>query len=108
MIVATKLGYRWHLRKLMATKDMFATTDLKPLLQRRGVKLSPAQVYRLVVQTPERLSLKTLVALCDILDCTPNDLIEPMVEQATTKKKAAASSPAGGRKPKPARVTKKH
>lgn len=106
--MVTKLGYRWHLRRLMATKDMFATTDLQPLLLRRGVKLSPAQVYRLVVQTPERLSLKTLVALCDILDCTPNDLIEPMAEQATTKKKAAASATARGRKPRPARITKKH
>lgn len=106
--MATKLGYRWHLRRLMANNDMFATTDLQPLLQKRGVKLSPAQVYRLVVQTPERLSLQTLVALCDILDCTPNDLIEPMTEQATTKKKVAASTLARGRKPRPARVAKKH
>ena len=106
--MVTKLGYRWHLRRLMATKDMFATTDLQPLLQRRGVKLSPAQVYRLVVQTPERLSLKTLVALCDILDCTPNDLIEPTAEQATTKKKAAATRSTRSHKPKAARITKKH
>lgn len=106
--MTAKLGYRWHLRKVMAAKDMFATTDMQPLLQKRGVKLSSAQVYRLVVQTPERLSLKTLVALCDILDCSPNDLIEPVLQQATTKKKAAASASARGRKPRPARITKKH
>ncbi|MCB0910065.1 MAG: helix-turn-helix transcriptional regulator [Propionibacteriaceae bacterium] len=74
------LGYRWHLRRLMAEHDMYATTDLTPLLAERGVALSPAQVYRLVTGTPERLSLRTLVALCDILDCTPNELIEPVVE----------------------------
>ena len=106
--MTTKLGYRWHLRKLMATKDMFATTDLQPLLEKRGVKLSPAQVYRLVVQTPERLSLKTLVALCDILDCSPNELIEPVAEQAKKKKKAAAGASARGRKPTRARIAKKH
>lgn len=105
--MATKLGYRWHLRRLMATKDMFATTDLQPLLQRRGVKLSPAQVYRLVVQTPERLSLRTLVALCDILDCTTNDLIEPIAEETKTRRRAPASASAHGRKPKPARISKK-
>lgn len=38
-----------------------------PLLAERGVVLSAAQVYRLVAQTPERLHLRTLVALCDIL-----------------------------------------
>lgn len=101
-----KLGYRWHLRKLMADNDMFATTDLQPLLAKRGVKLSPAQVYRLVVQTPERLSLRTLTALCDILDCTPNDLIELVAQPETSKKRVAASASARARKPRPARVTK--
>jgi hypothetical protein len=42
--------------------------------------LSDAQVYRLIHYTPERLSLKTLSALCDIFECTPNDLVVPYVE----------------------------
>jgi DNA-binding Xre family transcriptional regulator len=103
-----KLDYRWHLRKLMADKDMFATTDLQPLLEKRGVKLSTAQVYRLVVHTPERLSLGTLAALCDILECSPNDLIELVPQSETGKKRVATSTSARERKPRPARVTKKH
>jgi len=51
-------------------------SELKPLLAQRGVELSAAQVYRLATGTPERLSLVTLAALCDIFDCTPADLIE--------------------------------
>jgi len=81
------LGYGWHLRQLMAKAGMFSTTDLIPLLADRGVELSAAQVYRLVTGTPERLSLRTLVALCDILGCTPNDLVEPVAE--TQKARAA-------------------
>jgi DNA-binding Xre family transcriptional regulator len=46
------------------------------LLAERGVVLSAAQVYRLAAQVPERLSLRTLVALCDIFACTPNELID--------------------------------
>ncbi|MGH8829381.1 MAG: helix-turn-helix domain-containing protein [Jiangellaceae bacterium] len=61
----------------MAEADMFATTDLVPLLAERGIALSREQVYRLVAQVPERLSLATLAALCDIFECTPADLIEP-------------------------------
>lgn len=79
------LGYRWHLRRLMAEHGMYATTDLVPLLAERGVVLSPTQVYRLVTGTPERLSLRTLAALCDILDCTPNQLIETVVEARPVK-----------------------
>ena len=71
-----KMSIRWNLRKLMASQEMFQTTDLVPLLAERGIHLSREQVYRLVAQPPQRLSMDTLAALCDILGCTPNDLIE--------------------------------
>lgn len=57
-----QVGYRWHLRQLMAAQGMFSTTDLLPHLAERGVELSAAQVYRLVTGTPERLNLHTLAA----------------------------------------------
>jgi DNA-binding Xre family transcriptional regulator len=76
--MARKNGYVWHLRRLMAERNMYATTDLRPLLAERGVTLSREQVYRLVTRTPERLSLATLTALCDILGCGPGELIEPV------------------------------
>jgi DNA-binding Xre family transcriptional regulator len=75
--VIKKIGYRWRLRDLMADQQMFQTSDLMPHLVERGVTLSREQVYRLVTQPPQRLSMDTLVALCDILECTPNDLIIP-------------------------------
>ena len=89
MTPVRKLGYDWHLRLRMAEQNMFATTDLVPLLAERGVALSAAQVYRLVTQTPERLSLRTLMALCDILACSPNDLIEPV---ATARRSRATGT----------------
>ena len=99
-----KLGYRWHLRALMAQRGMFATTDLAPLLADRGVELSATQVYRLVTQTPERLSLRTLVALCDILDCTPGDLIEPVAE---TRRSRVATSGKPDPRPAPDRTPRR-
>lgn len=71
-----KMTYRWNLRQLMATRGMFATTDLVPLLAERGIHLSREQVFRLVTTTPQRLSLDTLAALCDILDVGVADLID--------------------------------
>lgn len=103
-----KVGYSWHLRQLMATRGMFSTTDLAPLLAERGVELSAAQVYRLVTGTPERLSLQVLAALCDALDCTPNDLVEPVVEatpvarRAGVRRKPTPAGPTDG--PRPTRV----
>jgi DNA-binding Xre family transcriptional regulator len=80
--MAAKLGYRWRLREIMAARGLYMTTDLAPLLEERGIVLSAPQVYRLVTQTPERLSLRTLMALCDALGCTSTDLIEPVEEKA--------------------------
>lgn len=71
-----KMGYRWNLRQVMATREMFATTDLVPLLAERGVHLSREQVFRLVTGQPQRLSLDTLAALCDILAVGVEELIE--------------------------------
>lgn len=91
--MARKIGYRWHLRRLMADRDMYATTDLRPLLAERGVALSREQVYRLVARTPERLSLATLAALCDILGCGPGELIEPVTAAASAGPGAAGAGP---------------
>ena len=87
-----KMGYRWNLRKLMAQQELFQTTELVPLLAERGVHLSREQVYRLVTQPPQRLSMDTFVALCDILGCTPNDLVEVEVANAEVAKAAGGPS----------------
>jgi DNA-binding Xre family transcriptional regulator len=91
------VGYRWRLRELMAARGMFATTDLHPHLAERGIEISAIQVYRLVAQVPERLNLTILAALCDILDCTPADLIETHVVsgQGKARKVAGAIHPTG-------------
>jgi DNA-binding Xre family transcriptional regulator len=98
--MARKIGYLWHLRRLMADRDMYATTDLRPLLADRGVVLSREQVYRLVARTPERLSLATLAALCDILSCVPGDLVEPVAAAQPGPRPATGDLP----RPRRARV----
>jgi DNA-binding Xre family transcriptional regulator len=69
------VSYQWRLRQVMAEHRLYATTELVPLLADRGVLLSASQVHRLVTSNPERLSLTTLAALCDIFGVEPGDLI---------------------------------
>lgn len=104
--MAAKLDYHWHLRTVMADRGMFATTDLIDPLARRGITLSSSQVYRLVVERPERLSLKILMALLDILDCSMDQLIEPVAAAGAAKAKKAVGAEAGvgGLRPKRARI----
>ena len=105
--MAAKLDYRWNLRQVMASRGMFATTDLAPRLAERGIDLSSSQIYRLVVDRPERLSLKVLMALLDILGCTMEDLIEPVAAAKTARKARTATGEVAGvgdLRPKRARI----
>ena len=97
----------WRLRTLMAERGMFKTTDLLEQLKAEGVALSREQVFRLVTQTPQRLNVEVLAALCTILDCTPSDLL--VLEQVATQSVKATGT--GGKiedigdlRPVPARI----
>src|SRR5262245_50911217 len=108
--MARKLDYRWQLREVMAGRGMFATTDLIEPLAARGIRLSSSQVYRLVAERPERLSLKILMALLDILGCSMTELIEPVAVggRSGTAEAAAggATAGAGQLRPKRARISR--
>lgn len=103
--MTAKLDYHWHLRQVMATRGMFATTDLLGPLAQRGIRLSSSQVYRLVTERPERLSLKVLMALLDILDCSMDELIEPAAAGPAKKTRTArGGAGVGDLRPKRARI----
>lgn len=112
--MTAKLDYTWNLREVMATRGMFNTTDLRPRLAERGINLSPTQVWRLVTEKPERLSLKVLVALMDILGCAMDELIEPVAAAGARRAKAVGETGGAGTggdggvgsfRPKRARIT---
>jgi DNA-binding Xre family transcriptional regulator len=97
--MAARLDYRWHLRTVMADRGMFATTDLAGPLAEREITLSSSQVYRLVTERPERLSLKILMALLDILDCAMDDLIEPVAAAGPARRTGKAAAGGAGDTP---------
>jgi DNA-binding Xre family transcriptional regulator len=108
--MTAKLDYAWKLREVMATRGLFQTTHLRPRLAERGIRLSDSQVYRLVTDKPERLNLKVLMALLDILGCQVDDLIVPVAAPAAKTRKSSDGHSArpgpgvGGLRPRRARI----
>jgi DNA-binding Xre family transcriptional regulator len=95
-MMAPRLGYEWRLRILLAERGIYSSTALRPLLAEYGIGLSASQVWRLVTGKPERLNLSLLIVFCDMLDCTPSDLIRPIeVPAAKPKPKKAQEGPSG-------------
>lgn len=84
----------WRLQPVMRAAEVFSNEDLKRRLAGVGVDLSSSQVHRLVTETPERLNLTVLAALCQVLDTTPDDLIH--TRDAQPKPARTASTGSGG------------
>ncbi|WP_329000889.1 helix-turn-helix transcriptional regulator [Kribbella sp. NBC_00709] len=96
MSEGVRMVIRWNLRQVMAENGMFATTDLAEPLHQRGVEISRQMVHRVVTKTPQRINVDLLAALCDILDCTPNDLLEVRQEQIRQSPAVGQAGPDGG------------
>ena len=97
------VDYEWRLRLLMAEHGMFKASDLQPRLAEHGIELSASQVWRLVTGRPERLNLRLLVVLCEILDCEPGELVR-RVDVAAPVVKEPASGRTIGKDLRPKRV----
>ena len=92
--MARRMVMRWHLRQVMAARGLFQTSELVPLLAERGVHLTRQYVHKLVTTPPQRVNMDLLAALCDILDCDPNDLLQPVAEQGEQTKTGTADTTA--------------
>lgn len=72
----TPKRFTWRLEARMHERGIHQITALQRELAAHGIDLSSSQIHRLVTQTPERLNLEVLAALCEILSCSPADLVE--------------------------------
>ncbi len=99
------VDYEWRLRLLMAERGMFKAIDLSPRLAEHGIRLSDSQVWRLVTGRPERLNLRVLMVLCEILGCEPGELVRRAdVAAPVAKEPLSSHAIAKDLKPKPARL----
>lgn len=89
-----QVDYTWRLAELMAAAGLHNSTELIPRLAERGIELSRPQVYRVVHQRPERISVQLLAALCDIFGCGVEDLITVTATDLRRKKAASAAAAA--------------
>lgn len=106
--MSRRVSMRWNLRQVMAAQGIYQTSELVPMLAERDVHLSREHVYRLVTKTPQRLNIEVLAALCDVLDCEPNDLLEPVAHTQPAAKAAGGERGPGLGDLRPIRARIRH
>lgn len=85
---------RWKLRMAAAQREVWSAAELQRLLRdRAGLELSMPSVWALLTKQPRQVKLETLAALCQALDCTPNDIFE--VDTVPIAAPAPAKTPTG-------------
>lgn len=65
----------WRLNDLMAQQKIMSLNDLHAQLECNEYKISKAQLRRLVAQSPQRVELELLAALCRVLECSVGELL---------------------------------
>jgi putative transcriptional regulator len=86
------MAIRWKLRMTAAQREVWTAAELQRLLRERaGLEMSMPSVWTLLTKQPRQVKLETLAALCQALECTPNELFEIN----TVAVAAPAAKPAG-------------
>lgn len=82
----------WNLGNLLYQKKILKVTEFQDSMRQHGVSLSYAQAHALVNQQPLRVTLRVVLAVCEVLDCSVGDLI--VIRKAAEK--TAESTESGG------------
>ena len=80
----------WHLKEVMKQRGFRSAASLHKAMKERGILISKVQLSRTVNALPVRLNTGLLLALCDVLDCTPANLLtlQPSVREEPMRKPA--------------------
>jgi DNA-binding Xre family transcriptional regulator len=70
-----RLEIFWNLGNLLYQHKILKVKDFQDLMRDHGVNLSYAQTYHLVHEQPLRVTLRNVLAICDMLKCSVSDLI---------------------------------
>lgn len=95
------MAFEWKLREKMAEKGIWRCTDLTKLLNTYGINISVSMVTRIVDKIPERINIKVLDGLCDILECQPSEIMVHVPTNVTINHLVKASGEDYGIKPGP-------
>lgn len=73
---------QWRLRHVAASREIWSGAELRRrLASEAGLQLGTSAISDLMSKQPSEVKLATLAALCTVLRCTPNELLELVEDQ---------------------------
>lgn len=82
---------RWRLRRVAADREIWSGAELRRrLANEAGLQLGTSAISDLMSKQPSEVKLTTLAALCKVLRCTPNELLELVEDRPDDESPTAA------------------
>lgn len=105
MMEKNKLEIYWNLGNLLYQRKILKVTEFKDIMILHGVPISYAQAHALVNEQPLRVTLRTVLAICEALNCSVNELI--VIRKTTEKNMNKEALPKTGKPVELKRIPKK-
>ncbi|WP_326770896.1 helix-turn-helix transcriptional regulator (plasmid) [Streptomyces sp. NBC_01591] len=80
---------KWNLRMVAAQRDIWKASELQRLLAEAGLAISAGKMSHLWSGRPLTVRLDDLDIICDVLNCTPADLLIP--EKSTGRRETTTA-----------------
>ncbi|MBZ9641982.1 helix-turn-helix transcriptional regulator [Streptomyces sp. PSKA30] len=68
---------KWNLRMVAAQRDVWKASELQRMLAEAGLVISAGKMSHLWSGRPLTVRLDDLDIICEVLDCTPAELLVP-------------------------------
>lgn len=92
------MSIRWNLQNMMRARDISSLAELQRMLEHAGCRVSLAQLSRISREKPERLNMRLLESLLEVLDCGVGELLvdeRSSAKQSRRKPGQRHSAPVG-------------
>ncbi|MCX7923865.1 MAG: helix-turn-helix transcriptional regulator [Clostridia bacterium] len=68
--------FEWKLKYVMAKKGLWNGKQLSELLNKsKLVRINEIMADKLIEKLPVHIDTKMLISLCEVLECTPSDIL---------------------------------
>lgn len=85
---------RWNLRMKAAEQGIWKSTEMRRRLADAGLEISAGKMSALWTGAPTTIRLDDLDVICDVLDCSPSDLLIREPEKVAARRPQREQAPA--------------
>lgn len=87
----SELEIYWNLKQLLFDRNIRRPQDFKDMLKEHGLEMSYAACHALFHEQPVRVTMKVILTICKMLNCSVSDLI--VIRRAGTKQPEKPNPP---------------